>query len=517
MSTSGDTATAISPNTSRRSILGTPGSFMGLSGEIVTVVAGAAETPFHIHRGLLMSKSAFFDAALTGSWKEATEGKIRLIDDDPEIFSSYVLWIYNQDWKSSRNGEELCFDACCHLYVLADKLGSEALENSAIDQLCQYAARDAPGWMPKTVRYVYDTTSPGSPLRRLMADFLAWEMNLSEFKGLVDLAPACLYNALKVCVDRLLTVAGGTFPYDGKTALAQARILRESKFGLAKLVAAIGNLPRLQRIALSNFWDITQEQDDMYPESNAFKKTYGRLLADVVGDSGHYHQVGTPQMLSILRGLDQTGILIGTLSFGWVDWHLFRDEETIKVAARTLHSLKILKMRMRVGHRNANYHARLCQKGQLLAFFRLLPSLQSLNVIFDTNGDGGKAVDLRSAFGDMIWLNLRSISLDYLVSRQANLLGLLGRHAKTLRVVKLAFIYLSLGMWPKIWINICKSLDLDEFITEGDLWYKDFALGIPSDCDCFETGSSEKIRNCVLRVAGTESYTEKDLCRFHGQ
>ncbi|KAL8637974.1 MAG: hypothetical protein Q9226_009046 [Calogaya cf. arnoldii] len=81
-----------SANTNRRSKLGMSGKFMGLTGKVVTVLVGPTETPFCIHWGLLTSKSSFFNAALTGPWQESTEGKVELADEDPELFSIYVLW-----------------------------------------------------------------------------------------------------------------------------------------------------------------------------------------------------------------------------------------------------------------------------------------------------------------------------------------------------------------------------------------------------------------------------------------
>ncbi|KAL8781646.1 MAG: hypothetical protein Q9213_005911 [Squamulea squamosa] len=179
-------------------MLGNSGSFLGLNGEIVTVLVGKAETPFNFHRDLLTSKSSFFNAALSGSWKEATEGKIRLVEEDERVFSAYVLWVYNQDWIARRDGGVLSFDYCCRLYVLADQYGSEELQNQVIDKLREKAARSKSTMKVDTIAWVYNTTLPESALRRLLADLLAWEMDVGDYEELVEAAPQCLYDALKI-------------------------------------------------------------------------------------------------------------------------------------------------------------------------------------------------------------------------------------------------------------------------------------------------------------------------------
>ncbi|KAI4283783.1 MAG: hypothetical protein L6R38_001948 [Xanthoria sp. 2 TBL-2021] len=191
---------------------------LGLTGKVVTILVGTAETPFSIHWGLLTSKSTFFNAALTGSWKESSEGKIRLVEDDPELFSTYVLCIYNQDWTLDQNGKALSSDAHCRLYIMADKFGSEASQNLIIDNLRERATRSKFEMRFTTFGYVYDNTLPGNPLRKLLADFLAWKLSLPYYKSLVDVAPQCLYDALEVYEKRLSLGSKATTPYHDTVA-----------------------------------------------------------------------------------------------------------------------------------------------------------------------------------------------------------------------------------------------------------------------------------------------------------
>ncbi|KAL8848256.1 MAG: hypothetical protein Q9221_006729 [Calogaya cf. arnoldii] len=219
-----------SVNTNRRSTLGIPGKFMGLTGKVVTVLVGPAETPFCIHWGLLTSKSSFFNAALTASWQESSEGKVRLAEEDPELFSIYVLWFYNQDWTSDHDGKALSGYAHCRLYILADKYGSEALQNQIIDILCERAAQPSFRMRLASFKVVYDNTLPGTPLRRLLADFLAWKLKLRHYEDLAELVPQCFHDALEVCKTRLSTTSGKMIPFHASVACKNYHVHLDETF-----------------------------------------------------------------------------------------------------------------------------------------------------------------------------------------------------------------------------------------------------------------------------------------------
>ncbi len=53
-----------------------------------------AET-FPVHRDILL-KSEYFRKALDGEFKEAAEGAIDLIEEDPTIFSFVVAYLYEE-------------------------------------------------------------------------------------------------------------------------------------------------------------------------------------------------------------------------------------------------------------------------------------------------------------------------------------------------------------------------------------------------------------------------------------
>lgn len=124
------------------------------------------------------------------------------MEEDPELFSTYVLWIYNQDWTvdETNGGKPLSSDAHCKLYILADRFGSESLQNQIVDRLRDRAAatRSRFEMRVKTFGFVDENTVEGAPLRRLLVDFLVWRLSLKLYGELVEVAPQCLYDALEV-------------------------------------------------------------------------------------------------------------------------------------------------------------------------------------------------------------------------------------------------------------------------------------------------------------------------------
>ncbi|KAL9625929.1 MAG: hypothetical protein Q9204_007722 [Flavoplaca sp. TL-2023a] len=190
----------MSSDATRSSKLGVSGSYMGLTGKIIKVLVGPAEAAFNIHWGLLTSKSTFFNAALTGFWRESSDDTVRLVEEVPELFAIYVVWIYNQDWTMDNDGNKHSLDTYCRLYVLANVLGSEALENLIIDQIRRYFAPGGVGIPNSTIYYIYDTTLPESPLRRLLVDVMAYQMSCPH-EEFVTRAPQCLHDVVQVFVN----------------------------------------------------------------------------------------------------------------------------------------------------------------------------------------------------------------------------------------------------------------------------------------------------------------------------
>ncbi|KAL8642841.1 MAG: hypothetical protein Q9226_008461, partial [Calogaya cf. arnoldii] len=256
----------------------------------------------------------------------------------------------------------------------------------------------------------------------------------------------------------------------------QQERIRQKDFGGADIVTMMANLPALEHVAVSNYYDVTQSSaEGTYPQSRTYK-AYEDVLGNPVGELFYDHPTAVPQLLSVLRALDHSKLALKSLCFGLADWHLFADNEFIDLAKKTLSSLTSLKMRMALNVRDKGHYLRLCTRGQLLAFLRSLPSLQRLDFLCDSFGDSGKLAKFRTIFGTAVWTHLHTISLHDLKVSQHDLNHFFKRHVKTLKVVHLALTKLRGGSWPKLWVSIRDSLDLIDLTLE-DIWYEGVLLG----------------------------------------
>ena len=173
--------------------------------EVVAVYVGYDKRPFQIHKQLLCSKSTYFKAAFEGSFKEASEKKLHLLDEDPNIFQFYAIWIYNPHLEIRGNTDKV-FDVnlCCRLYILADKLGSQNLQNTVMDVMHKNITdNNLIDMKSETVNFVYNNTLPGSVLRNILVHALAWQMIAAGHPDLVNAVPEFLFAALKICTERL--------------------------------------------------------------------------------------------------------------------------------------------------------------------------------------------------------------------------------------------------------------------------------------------------------------------------
>ncbi|KAL8897100.1 MAG: hypothetical protein Q9207_007384 [Kuettlingeria erythrocarpa] len=185
-----------------------PSLIAGLTSDIVTIFVGPDKKAFPIHKTLLSSKSTFFRGAFEGGFKEAADRTLTLAEDDPNCFGRYVLWIYNQILDPIRHGQDAksMLHEYCKLFVLADKLGSERLENVCLDIIHTYAASDAISHFDvATIDFVWDNTPDGSSLRKLLVDMVGWQMHPDTIADLMKARPEFLHGVLMICSERSLS------------------------------------------------------------------------------------------------------------------------------------------------------------------------------------------------------------------------------------------------------------------------------------------------------------------------
>ena len=119
---------------------------------------------FKVHRDVVCPKSLFLNAACTGPWREALSGRVEFPEEDPDILSLVIHFLYTDDFKFSiapdfwdeicsgnlpapltavfeRNGVNLVDDLLLsistkvHVYRCADYLGIDRLKQRVAENI----------------------------------------------------------------------------------------------------------------------------------------------------------------------------------------------------------------------------------------------------------------------------------------------------------------------------------------------------------------------------------------------
>ena len=145
----------------------------------VTLVVGETQTPFQVHEADLFTSSPVFKAAFSPTFKEGSDRKMTLPDEDAELFNLLVEWLYTHNYNIPQRTGDKSKDAGrfmepVRLYVLADKYGVTSLKNliakNIFDAMKQHGMTDVD---VDTVAYVYQNVPGISGIRKLLADFYA--------------------------------------------------------------------------------------------------------------------------------------------------------------------------------------------------------------------------------------------------------------------------------------------------------------------------------------------------------
>lgn len=157
---------------------------------MATVEVGIEEQKctFYAYKGVLSFYSGYFRTALKGSWAEAEAGHFVFEDEDVDVFERFILWLNS----SSIIGKtlELDFDILVRVWLFADRRDIPLLLNDMIDDLKRTVIKQTT--VPVTsLHLVYENTSPGSLLRRMLIDALSSLCNPLNFNvdACVDLWP----------------------------------------------------------------------------------------------------------------------------------------------------------------------------------------------------------------------------------------------------------------------------------------------------------------------------------------
>jgi hypothetical protein len=158
---------------------------------LISVLVGPDKATFTVHENYICAKSKFFKAACSKQWTRGAEGinrVIRLPEEDPQIFKSYVSWVYTNEVvvqgiadRREETGPTVAGKEqgeLIKLYVLGDKLDDLALRDQVMKTLVNmnvqtYAA---------SVTWAFEHTPPTSLLRTMLATFAAMRWNRAGFE-----------------------------------------------------------------------------------------------------------------------------------------------------------------------------------------------------------------------------------------------------------------------------------------------------------------------------------------------
>lgn len=144
--------------------------------EMVDILVGPRKQSFRVHKNRLCSRAPVFRKILNGSFKEAKEQCAELPEDDPEVFSMFLEWLYSQ--RIARLGKSApdSTSSLDHikLYCFAEKYCLSDLMDFAVSALFAFLVDATCLPILTTIQYVYEHTASGSPIRPFMIQVLQY-------------------------------------------------------------------------------------------------------------------------------------------------------------------------------------------------------------------------------------------------------------------------------------------------------------------------------------------------------
>ena len=162
----------------------------------LVVPSSAGETTcLNVHRGVLCKSSAFFKNAIKLEWATQEENVVNLPEDSANTVVGCIKWLYYDkiaielyeagDDKLEKKAEEAekVFCLLAEAYVFGEKIIDAKYKNAVIETIV--AACIASGWNmgPESARIAYEGTPPGSSVRRLIAENIAYKAFVDSKDG----------------------------------------------------------------------------------------------------------------------------------------------------------------------------------------------------------------------------------------------------------------------------------------------------------------------------------------------
>jgi hypothetical protein len=149
----------------------------------VTLLVDPKKQSMIVHTSYLTRNSEFFVSALKEVWIEGQTRTIELDEETPELMAYYLDWMYTTQLPTkgfkligTESSKVVTYDLLAKLYVLGERRLDSRLRNAITAEFirlrlvfhnifeCQQSRRAS------CINIIYQGTSVGSPVRRLMVD-----------------------------------------------------------------------------------------------------------------------------------------------------------------------------------------------------------------------------------------------------------------------------------------------------------------------------------------------------------
>ncbi len=136
---------------------------------------------------MLCHHSTFFDSALNGRFKEASEKSVSLPEESESTFAIFVAWLYSQKLISQEDGRDspCSIEELIKLHIFGDKLGMDKLKDDVmshfIESLTGLKASETAFKLVSHIVLIYNNTPDGSSLRKLLADVMVYDNKIPDF------------------------------------------------------------------------------------------------------------------------------------------------------------------------------------------------------------------------------------------------------------------------------------------------------------------------------------------------
>ncbi|KAK5164052.1 uncharacterized protein LTR77_010143 [Saxophila tyrrhenica] len=174
--------------------------------DTITVLVGANEARFMLHKNVVCATSDFFRAACDGNWKEATDKVIRVPEAEPSVFQFYLAWLYtdridldqNFAIKGQYDAVELSqtYLSLLNAYIFGDIIQDVAFRNALIDKMLVLSKQTDKWPHPREAAKLCQSVSIGSKMVRLLADGYACTFSAETFSRELPNLPAELIKLI---------------------------------------------------------------------------------------------------------------------------------------------------------------------------------------------------------------------------------------------------------------------------------------------------------------------------------